>query len=237
MFGAYQAGVWEAISEWFDPDLVVGASVGSLNGYLIACGMPPPELAGRWLAVDTLGEVRWKPSTRCLLDPSGLEGWIQAMCGRATPRREFGVVVTESLRLRPRLFTWPEVRWEHIAASCAVPLFLPAHRIGGVLYSDGGLVDPLPLWAALELGATEIVSVDVMHRRPAAVRAVVGALRRYAGYRRPEAGGVNVIEINPSGTLGGVRESMYWSEANARRWIAMGRKDGAGAKVFHPNGR
>ena len=225
MFGAYQAGVWDAISDEFDPDLVVGASVGSLNGYLIAAGITPGELMDRWHAVDSLGEVRWRPSARCLLDPSSLERSIEQMVSAVAPRREFAVVVTETLRLRPRLFTWPAVGWEHIAASCGVPLFFPAYRIGGVRYSDGGLIDPLPLWAALELGATDIVSVDLLHHRPAAVRALVGALRLCTGYRRPTTAGVRLVEIHPHAPLGSARDSMYWSADKARRWIAMGRAD------------
>src|SRR5437899_3019990 len=49
LFGAWQAGAWRALSETFHPDLVVGASVGSLNGYAIAGGATPDELAEFWM--------------------------------------------------------------------------------------------------------------------------------------------------------------------------------------------
>jgi predicted acylesterase/phospholipase RssA len=32
MFGAWQAGAWSVLARHFQPDLVVGASAGSLNG-------------------------------------------------------------------------------------------------------------------------------------------------------------------------------------------------------------
>ena len=48
MFGAWQVGAWQALEPVFKPDLVVGASVGSLNGWMIASGCPPEELACRW---------------------------------------------------------------------------------------------------------------------------------------------------------------------------------------------
>ncbi len=48
MFGAYQAGVWKALSRSFHPDLIVGASVGALNSWAI--------LAGAWF-----GPVQWPP--------------------------------------------------------------------------------------------------------------------------------------------------------------------------------
>src|SRR5579862_9012522 len=41
MFGAYQAGAWRELSASFRPDLVVGTSAGSLNGWSIAGGCPP----------------------------------------------------------------------------------------------------------------------------------------------------------------------------------------------------
>ena len=67
------------------------------------------------------------------------------------------VVVTDLLRLKPGIFRGSEVTWRHLAASCAVPLVLPQVRIDGRWYSDGGLLNPLPVYAAVELGATEIL--------------------------------------------------------------------------------
>jgi len=40
MFGAWQAGAWSALAPAFQPDVVVGASAGSLNGYAIAAVIP-----------------------------------------------------------------------------------------------------------------------------------------------------------------------------------------------------
>ena len=49
MFGAYQAGAYRAIAELAPPDIVVGASVGALNGWSIAGGCTPDHLIERWL--------------------------------------------------------------------------------------------------------------------------------------------------------------------------------------------
>ena len=49
MFGAYQAGAYRAIAEIAPPDIVVGASVGALNGWPIAGGCTPDHLIERWL--------------------------------------------------------------------------------------------------------------------------------------------------------------------------------------------
>jgi predicted acylesterase/phospholipase RssA len=226
MFGAYQAGVWEVLHRSFKPDLIVGASVGSLNGYLIACGSAPDDLIRRWQSLGDVNQVRWRMARLAsgLLDPGPLEMLIQEICQTA-PECEYALVATETRTCRPRLFAWPDITWKHIAASCGVPVFLPTHQINGVYYSDGGLVDPLPLWAALELGATEVVTVDVMNRRPLPVRAAIGVLQAWAGYKRPQPERVQVLEINPSRPLGSVRDSIYWSRANTDRWIELGRQD------------
>ena len=52
MFGAWQAGVWRALAPYLKPDLVVGASVGALNGWAIAGGASPDELIDSWMNPD-----------------------------------------------------------------------------------------------------------------------------------------------------------------------------------------
>ena len=48
-----------------------------------------------------------------------------------------------------------------IYASCALPLFYPPAEVGGELYVDGGVRDPLPIRRAAERGADVIIAVDV----------------------------------------------------------------------------
>src|SRR6202046_1475091 len=68
MYGAYQAGAWRAIADVFQPDLIVGASIGAINGWAIAGGCPPDELIERWLNLeDAAAHYRWK-FPRSLLD-------------------------------------------------------------------------------------------------------------------------------------------------------------------------
>lgn len=224
----YQAGVWQALEDLFQPELVVGASVGSLNGWMIASGCSGGELASLWLNAGELATVRWRVPRRWnegLIDTSHLESWIQEACSARTPIRRFGVVFTTLPGMRRQLALWPEARWEHIAASCAVPLFLRPHRIGGNVCVDGGLIHPLPLEAAVGLGATRIVAVNVMNRRPAAVRAAVRTLQACSDYSRRGCENVEVLEISPSERLGTYRDTMYWSESNVRRWLELGRSD------------
>ena len=234
MFGAYQAGVWLELSRVFDPEIVVGASVGSLNGWMVAAGTDPKELADRWQDLGELATIRWqRPRTLAdgVLDSSALEGWIRGTCASRPPQRTLGVILTRLRTFQPALFQSPEIDWRHIASSCAVPFFLRHHRIGGEYYSDGGIVDPLPLWAARQMGATTIVTVNVMKHRPWAMRTVVGALQACARYRPADCSGIRIVDISPEGRLGSARDSMYWDLDRTRRWIEQGRRDALHAEA------
>ena len=86
-------------------------------------------------------------------------------------------------------------------------------------------MDPLPLWAAVQMGATKIVTVNLLKNRPLILRAVAHAARAYSGHRNHPEDRIEVVEINPSEMLGTARDSLYWSRENAERWIAQGQKD------------
>ena len=75
------------------------------------------------------------------------------------------MVLVDLLRMKPRTITGPvitgaNIRVEHLLASCAVPGAAWPRRIDGRWYLDGGLLNPLPVWAAVELGATRIVALN-----------------------------------------------------------------------------
>src|SRR5271166_1468817 len=123
MFGAWQAGALAALVGRVQLDLVVGASVGALNGYAVACGVSPAQLRRLWLDPH-FSRVRDLPSM------------VRVLLRRARPTKEFAVTATDLLRLKPRVFSGSQVRAEHLIASCAIPLVLPQVRIEGRLYSD-----------------------------------------------------------------------------------------------------
>jgi predicted acylesterase/phospholipase RssA len=235
MFGAYQAGVWRELADFFQPDIVVGASVGSLNGWLIASACSPSVLIDRWQSLESIEQLPWRIPRRFsegLIDSSLLEQWIREMCESADPKCEYGAVLTQVRYLKPRLFRWPDVTWQHVAGSCAVPGFLRHYRFDGHIYTDGGFLDPSPVWAAIEMGADVVVSVNVLRHRPALVRAMVKTLQACGRYTPASANGRTVIDIDPSRPLGGPKDSMYWSRANAQRWIDEGRQDALARKQF-----
>lgn len=226
MFGAWQAGVWDRIAPLFDPDIVVGASVGALNGLQIAGGCVPGELTGKWLSLGDLARVRWRIPRRIsdgVIDSDNLVAWIKAECMATVPKRDFGIVLTRCRDLKPILFQSPVIRWQHIATSCAVPVFLRHFEIDGEYYTDGGFVDPLPLQAAIDMGATRIITVNLLKHRPWFVRSFVQGIRTWTRYRLPDCRAVRVLDISPVGRLGTAWDSIHWNRANAQRWIDDGR--------------
>ena len=117
LFGAWQAGAWAALAGRFQPDLIVGASVGALNGYAIACGVSPEKLRELWLT-----ERRTAFSEL----PEHILGLMEHR-----PQIDFALVVTDLLRLKPRIIRGREVTWSHLAASCAVPFFFRRSALTG----------------------------------------------------------------------------------------------------------
>jgi predicted acylesterase/phospholipase RssA len=210
MFGAWQAGAWAAIAGRFEPELIVGASVGSLNGYSIACGATPAQLRTLWLHRDLASLPRLAENIRRLTD-------------QHRPVIPFAVVATDVLRMKARIFHGEEVTWRHLAASCAVPFVFPPVRIGDRLYTDGGLLNPLPVWAAVELGATDIVALHVLADVPSIwLKPLVRGFRAVFGYRPPLPPGVRLRVFQPGCSLGSLRDALHWKQANIERWLREG---------------
>ena len=228
VFGAYQAGVWKALADSFVPDLVVGASIGALNGWLIAGGCPPGQLAHLWLNSEEHRRIRPRLPRRVWqgwLDLTPVERALADLFARFPPRLEYAAVVTDLLRRRPRIFTAREMTPKHLLASCAVPGAFDLQRLDGRLCADGGLVAALPVWAAVELGATRIVAVNVLPEPPRALRLVRLGGRRLSRYRTPDVSGTQVIELGPEQPLGSFFHMLRYRRQEVERWIAQGERD------------
>jgi NTE family protein len=219
MFAAYQAGVWKAIAGAFRPDMVIGASAGALNGWAIAGGCPPEELAARWTDPDTAKWMRFRAP--------GFDARVQELFTRYSPRMPFGVVVVEAASMRSRLMQADEITWRHLAASCSIPVIFPAQRIGAKRYIDGGLLNVLPLWAAREMGATRVIAINAMPAIPNPVlRVAAEAMRWIRPQERMPVEGMDVIHISPSEPLGSLWELVRWKRDCIERWIDVGYRDG-----------
>jgi predicted acylesterase/phospholipase RssA len=217
MFGAWQAGAWRALAPTFRPDLVVGASVGALNGYAIAAGWSADHLCGWW---------RQSPREGVQHSFRHLPEMIQSLVAERPLERPYAAVLVNLLRMQPRTFVGPEVTARHLLASCAVPGAVPPQYIDGSWYLDGGLLNPLPVWAAVELGATRIVALNALPEIPSVLlKPFVQGFRAVFGYHPALPPGVRVVTIVPGRRLGSMMDALRWNQDLAGRWIEQGAAD------------
>jgi NTE family protein len=160
----------ELVASGVVPDLVVGSSVGALNGAYFAGapsaqGVTRLEAIWRGLRRSDVFPVTWRSLIGLLshrdfiVDPSGLRGVLE----RHLPHREIEqaavplhVVATDLLGGGTvRLSSGPAV--EAVLASCAIPAAFPPVRIGGRYLIDGAVASNTPISVAVELGAKRIV--------------------------------------------------------------------------------
>lgn len=244
LFGAYQAGAWKELETVFQPDIVVGASIGSLNGWAIAGGATGDQLFDWWQAIGSqqiLGSrenMHWRfPRSwrQGVIDCRPLLGQIQRFHAAWRRQRDFAVVATGLPGFRVREFWNGEVTWRHLAASCAVPAFIDLQKIDGKTFGDGGLLDHRPLAPALRprTGAPPelVVLVDVLPGWPVApLRTAVRVMQKLGGYRVPSHNETRVVTIIPTALLGGAQDSLYFDADRNRRWFEQGRADAARLK-------
>jgi NTE family protein len=173
-FGAVQVGMLRALAEaGLQPDLVVGTSVGSVNGAVLA--EDPTGAANRlshlWTMITredvfpghAVERIRtWHQHRTYFVPSDGLDGLLARLlsaerfeelalpfAATATELLSGRVVHIESGPLRPA-----------VLASAAIPGFYPAVRIDGRDLVDGGVVSNIPVDQALRMGARSIVVLD-----------------------------------------------------------------------------
>ena len=217
MFAAWEAGVWNVLHKHVRPDMIVGASAGAWNGWVLAGGGTPEDLVREWLDPDKRRLLQPGLHRAGILRPDALHRQAHELAERYRPRIPFGLTMVEVPGMRLRLVRGPEITWRHLAAACSIPFCFPPVRIEGRYYVDGVWQNALPLWAAEEMGARRAIALNAWTVRP------VQLLQRVIG-RRPSPA-LEVIRLEPSRTLGPVLASMRWREADIRRWIEMGEKD------------
>lgn len=171
-FGAVQVGMLRAlVAHGLVPDLVIGSSVGAINGAYFA-GAPHAsgvaQLEFLWRGLDrhevfplalrgVLGLLGGRRSFA--IDPSGL----RRLCERCLPyqmleqaRVPLHVVATDLLGGGAvRLSEGPVV--DAIMASSAIPVVFPPVRIAGRYLIDGAITGNTPISVAVELGAQRVI--------------------------------------------------------------------------------
>jgi NTE family protein len=150
-------------AEGMKPDLVVGASAGSLVGALYAAGMSAEtiERLGSRLSPNMLRD--WVFPNLGIFSGAGIARFVHAQIGarsiESLPVR-FAAVATD-LRRGEMVVLDRGDTGVAVQASSSAPGLLEPVRIGGRLLVDGNLTAPVPVSAARRLGATRVIAVDV----------------------------------------------------------------------------
>ena len=157
------------------PDLVLGTSVGALNGALVARDPTPAvidRLTDLWQDASTARAISDRPlrtvrravaSGTHLYSSDFMQNRLVDEFGETTfeelPVR-FQVCAASIERAAEHWFTsGPLV--EAIMASAAVPGLLPPAEVGGEHFLDGGIVNSIPLGRAIALGADRVFVLQV----------------------------------------------------------------------------
>jgi NTE family protein len=162
--GFAHIGVIQALEEaGIRPDLVVGTSAGSLVAALYAGGKSASELTRLAHSMDESSITDWVFPTRGLMRGEALARYVREHTGgRAIELLPLalGVVATELDTGAPILFQRGDVGTA-VRASSSVPAVFQPVRIGAKEYVDGGLVSPVPVRFARQMGAELVLAVDI----------------------------------------------------------------------------
>lgn len=148
------------------PDIVIGTSAGSVVGAMYAAGKNGFELQTLAISLDESQVSDWSLPDRGVLKGDALAGFINKAVGN-TPieklPKKFGAVATDLASGEPIVFRNGDTGTA-VRASSSVPGVFQPVTIRGHEYVDGGLVSPVPVRFAREMGATFVIAVDISNR-------------------------------------------------------------------------
>ena len=162
--GFAHIGVIQVLEEAGIPiDLVAGTSAGSLVAALYAAGRNGAMLARVALAMDESAITDWAFPGRGLIRGEALARYVREQTGGKLIEQlplPLGIVATDLDNGQAVLFQRGDVG-AAVRASSAVPAIFQPVKIGTREYVDGGLVSPVPVRFARQMGADLVIAVDI----------------------------------------------------------------------------
>ena len=162
--GFAHIGVIQVLEEaGIRPDLVVGTSAGSLVAALYAHGKTGAELASLALTMDEGTITDWAFPGRGLIRGDALARYVREQTGNKPIEQmkiRLGIVATDLDSGAGVLFERGDTG-QAVRASSSVPAVFQPVKIGDREYVDGGLVSPVPVRYARQMGAEMVLAVDI----------------------------------------------------------------------------
>lgn len=186
--GAYQVGVWKALRKLnIKYDIVTGTSIGSVNGLMM---VQNDYLKTLWLwsnvgfdilydekfpsKHDTLLEMTevYKNYAKNFLKQGGISmGKMRNLLTKTYNKKKFfnsnidyGLVTYNLTKMEPVFLKKKDLTNDVVdyvlASACCYPAFQKM-KINGQEYIDGGIYDNMPINLAVEMGADEVIAVDL----------------------------------------------------------------------------
>ncbi len=148
------------------PLIITGTSAGSFVGSLYASGMSAYQLQETSLALQEVDIRDMTLSSQGFLIGQKLQDYVNLQVKQRPIEQlpiRFAAVATQLDSGAKTVFTRGNTG-QAVRASCSIPnVFIPA-LIGGKKYVDGGLVSPIPVSAARDMGADIVIAVDISAR-------------------------------------------------------------------------
>lgn len=175
VLGAAQTGMLRALLEaGVVPQLVLGTSVGAINGVAVAAD-PTPATAERLIqiwssisATDIFGGSLLTRAATLVKSRTHLHGSLRQLLATYLPAGSQFADLAVPFQCVAACIERASEHWfssgpliDAICASAAVPGLLPPVCIGGEHFFDGGLVNSIPVGRAVALGARSIFVCQV----------------------------------------------------------------------------
>lgn len=224
--GAYEVGVWQAMSELgMEINIVTGSSVGSINGAMVCQG--DLELSLRmWKEMETHkvfdvheGFQNFDYAKEIILNKGAgstrlnelLDKYVDEEKIRASSI-DYGLTTVELKTLKQHFLFREDIKEgqlvDYILASSSAFPVIHAHEIDGVEYIDGGYADVMPIDMAIKKGATKVIAVR---------------LHGLGFEKKPtNAENVDITIIDPKWDLG---ETLIFDVDNAKKIMRLGYLD------------
>lgn len=166
--GFAHIGVIKALeAQGIYPDIVVGTSAGSVVGAMYAAGNDGFALQKTAMEMDEAEISDWAMplfgKSSGVLKGDALQNYVNKAVKNAPIEKlkiPFGAVATDLNNGQPILFRRGNTG-QAVRASSSVPSVFQPVRIGDRSYVDGGLVAPVPVRFAREMGADFIIAVNI----------------------------------------------------------------------------
>jgi NTE family protein len=245
VLGAVEVGMLRALFRaGIRPELVVGTSIGAVNGALVAAD-PSEAVTDRlvrlWAspeASEVYGDsvarqLRRFAARTHLHSPRPLRRLLQRELGENTSFSDLRVpfqCCAASIERAAEHWFYDGPVVDAVLASASVPGLLPPAQIGGEHFIDGGIVNSIPVGHAVDLGARTVFVLQVGRierplnppRRPWEIAQVAFEIARRHRFAREMAALPPGVEVHVLPTGGGEpRDDSPWAY---RDMAAVGRR-------------